>query len=107
MVVSSTGSHKIGFVDTRDIAEAAFHAMTDEVSLNGSYLVFGPELLTYADVSIFLNLSLHEFVILIILFRLLELSPLPLVGRLPIEISLRVSSKSTLNDSSPNRSLKN
>ncbi|KAJ4482396.1 hypothetical protein J3R30DRAFT_2165793 [Lentinula aciculospora] len=50
-VVSSTGSSKLGFVDARDIADAAFHAMTDNVPLNGSCIVFGPELLSYAEVA--------------------------------------------------------
>ncbi|KAE9385273.1 NAD(P)-binding protein [Gymnopus androsaceus JB14] len=50
-IISSTGSSKIGFVDPQDIAEAAFHAMTDEEPLNGSYILFGPELLSYADVA--------------------------------------------------------
>ncbi|KAE9403174.1 agroclavine dehydrogenase [Gymnopus androsaceus JB14] len=50
-VISSTGFSKIGFVDARDIAEAAFHAMTEKEPLNGSYIVFGPELLTYAHVA--------------------------------------------------------
>jgi len=50
-VISSTGSSKVGFVDARDIAEAAFRAMTEKEPLNGSYIVFGPELLNYADVA--------------------------------------------------------
>ncbi|KAE9408834.1 NAD(P)-binding protein [Gymnopus androsaceus JB14] len=41
----------VGFVDARDIAEAAFRAMTEKEPLNGSYIVFGPELLNYADVA--------------------------------------------------------
>ncbi|KAE9403178.1 NAD(P)-binding protein [Gymnopus androsaceus JB14] len=50
-VISSTGSGKVGFVDARDIAESAFRAMTEKEPLNGSYIVFGPELLTYTDVA--------------------------------------------------------
>ncbi|KAE9401929.1 NAD(P)-binding protein [Gymnopus androsaceus JB14] len=50
-ITSSTGSFKVGFVDARDIAEAAFQAMTEKVPLNGSYIVLGPELLTYTDVA--------------------------------------------------------
>ncbi|KAE9403181.1 hypothetical protein BT96DRAFT_917630 [Gymnopus androsaceus JB14] len=40
---------KSGSSTRRDIAEAAFRAMTDKEPLNGSYIVYGPELLTYAD----------------------------------------------------------
>lgn len=51
VVISSTDTAKVGFVDARDIAEAAFRAMTSDVPLNGSYVVFGPELLNYSEVS--------------------------------------------------------
>ncbi|KAE9392790.1 NAD(P)-binding protein, partial [Gymnopus androsaceus JB14] len=72
VVISTTGSAKVGFVDARDIADAAFRAMTDKEPLNGSYIVFGPELLTYADIAKILssvsgrtithcNLSYKEF----------------------------------------------
>ncbi|KAF9028855.1 hypothetical protein BDP27DRAFT_1349935 [Rhodocollybia butyracea] len=50
-VTSATGSSKTGFVDPRDIADCAYHAMTDKVPLNGSYYVFGPELLSYREVA--------------------------------------------------------
>ncbi|KAF9061464.1 hypothetical protein BDP27DRAFT_1301161 [Rhodocollybia butyracea] len=54
-VTSATGSSKTGFVDPRDIADCAYHAMTDQVPLNGSYYVFGPELLSYREVAITLS----------------------------------------------------
>lgn len=42
---------KIPFVSADDIAEVAFHALTNETSYDCDLRVLGPELLTYDDVS--------------------------------------------------------
>jgi uncharacterized protein YbjT (DUF2867 family) len=42
---------KIPFVSADDIAEVAFHALTNEKSYNCDMRILGPELLTYDDVS--------------------------------------------------------
>ena len=42
---------KIPFVSADDIAEVAFHALTNSSSYNCDLRVLGPELLTYDDVS--------------------------------------------------------
>lgn len=42
---------EIPFVSADDVAEVAFHALTNETSYDRDLRVLGPELLTYDDVS--------------------------------------------------------
>ena len=49
-VYSACGDGKIPFVSATDIAAVAFRALTDEKPHNTSYLIVGPELLTYDQV---------------------------------------------------------
>jgi festuclavine dehydrogenase len=44
---------KIPFISADDIADVAYHALTDEKSANCDLRVLGPELLTYDTVRIF------------------------------------------------------
>lgn len=48
-IVSATGEGRVAFVDAGDIAAVAAHALTDEGSINGEYLLTGPEALSYSD----------------------------------------------------------
>ena len=50
-VYSATNDGQIPFVSTEDIACVAKHLLTDEKPHNTDYVVLGPELLTYDDVS--------------------------------------------------------
>lgn len=46
-IFTATQDGKIPFVSADDIAEVAFHALTDEKSYNCDFKVLGPENLTY------------------------------------------------------------
>jgi uncharacterized protein YbjT (DUF2867 family) len=49
---SSAGAGKVGFVDTRDVAAVAAEVVSaPETHLGRTYLLTGPELLSYADVA--------------------------------------------------------
>ncbi len=48
-IVTATGAGKVGFVDTRDIAEVAFRALTDAAPHNRAHLITGPQALSYAE----------------------------------------------------------
>ena len=50
-IVTATGEGKLPFVSANDIAAVAFRALTDEKPHNTDYLLLGPELLSYDDVS--------------------------------------------------------
>lgn len=50
-IYSATGQGKIPWVSADDIAAVAVRALTDADPPNTEYLVLGPELLTYDDVS--------------------------------------------------------
>ncbi len=50
-IFSATGEGKVPFVSVDDIAEAAFRALTDDVSHNTDHLILGPELFSHDDVS--------------------------------------------------------
>jgi uncharacterized protein YbjT (DUF2867 family) len=50
VVVTCTGTGRIGFVDVEDIAEVAVRALSDEVPHNAAHIVTGPEALSYDDV---------------------------------------------------------
>ena len=50
-VYSATNDGQIPFVSTEDIACVAKHLLTDKKSHNTDYVVLGPELLSYDDVS--------------------------------------------------------
>ena len=51
-VYSATSGAKIPWVSADDIAAVAAHALTTPEPPNTEYLVLGPELLSYEDVSI-------------------------------------------------------
>ncbi|OTB05104.1 hypothetical protein M426DRAFT_36942, partial [Hypoxylon sp. CI-4A] len=48
---SATGSGRIPFVSTENIAAVALHALTSPEPPNKEFLILGPELLTYSDVA--------------------------------------------------------
>ena len=48
---SATQNGKMGLVSSDDIADIAVRALTDTVPHNIAHIIFGPELLTYDDVS--------------------------------------------------------
>lgn len=50
-IVTATGDGKVSFVASDDVAAVAFRALTDEVPHNTDYLIFGPELFSYDEVS--------------------------------------------------------
>ena len=50
-VYSATGNGKVPFVSTEDIARVAQRLLLDEKPHNADYIVLGPELLSYDDVS--------------------------------------------------------
>lgn len=50
-IVTAAGDGKVPFVSVEDIAAVAFKALTDEVPHNNDYLILGPELLSYDEVS--------------------------------------------------------
>jgi len=50
-IVTATGEGKLPFVSADDIATVAFRALTDEKPHNTDYLILGPELLSYDNVS--------------------------------------------------------
>lgn len=50
-VFSATNDGRIPFVSTDDIACVAKHLLTDKKPHNTDYVVLGPELLSYDDVS--------------------------------------------------------
>ncbi|APR88524.1 Oxidoreductase [Minicystis rosea] len=51
VVVTSTGSGRVGFVDAEDIAEVAVRALADETPHDTAHVITGPEALGYADVA--------------------------------------------------------
>lgn len=50
-IYSATGDGKIPWVSIDDIAAVAFQALTGEQPPNTEYLILGPELLSYDQVS--------------------------------------------------------
>ena len=50
-VYSATDNGKVPFVSAQDIARVAQRLLTDEKPHNTDYVILGPELLTYDDVS--------------------------------------------------------
>jgi len=48
---STTGKGRIPWVSARDIAAVAYHGLTDKVAHNKDYILTGPDLLSYDDVS--------------------------------------------------------
>lgn len=50
VVMTSTGSGRVGFVDVDDIAAVAVHALVDEKSANDELVLTGPQALSYDDV---------------------------------------------------------
>ena len=48
-IVTATGEGRVGFIDAGDIAEVAFHTLTDATPHNRAYVLTGPEALTYAE----------------------------------------------------------
>ncbi len=50
-IVTATGDGKVGFVDTADIAETAFYALTDPVPHNKAHVLTGPQALSYDEVA--------------------------------------------------------
>ncbi|KUI70910.1 Agroclavine dehydrogenase [Cytospora mali] len=51
-VYSAAGGGKIPWVSKTDIAACAFQALTAEKAPNGDYIILGPDLLSYGDVSL-------------------------------------------------------
>lgn len=54
---SATGDGKIPWVSKTDIAACAFHALTAGEAPNDDYLILGPELLSWGDVSLMFHPS--------------------------------------------------
>ena len=50
-IVTSTGDGKVGFIDTDDIAEVAFFALTDPAAHNTAHVLTGPQALSYDEVA--------------------------------------------------------
>lgn len=48
---SASGSGKIPWISKTDIAACAYSALTAEAAPNGDYVILGPELLSYEEVS--------------------------------------------------------
>jgi uncharacterized protein YbjT (DUF2867 family) len=48
-IVTATGDGRVAFIDAADIAAVAARALTDEEPHNTSYVLTGPEALSYAD----------------------------------------------------------
>jgi len=48
---SATGDGKISWISCDDIAEVAYHALTDSTSHNTEHLILGPEYLSYGDLA--------------------------------------------------------
>lgn len=48
---SASGSGRIPWVSKTDIAACAYSALTAEEPPNGDYIILGPELLSYGEVS--------------------------------------------------------
>ncbi|KAF8910421.1 hypothetical protein CPB84DRAFT_1812647 [Gymnopilus junonius] len=48
-IITATGTGRIPFVSTEDIAQAAFDSLTAEKSPNTDYLIVGPELFSYDE----------------------------------------------------------
>jgi len=48
-IATATGDGRLGFIDVRDIAAVAFHALTDAEPHNRAYILTGPRALSYAD----------------------------------------------------------
>ncbi len=48
-IATATGDGRLGFIDVGDIAEVAFHALTDAEPHNRAYILTGPQALSYAD----------------------------------------------------------
>lgn len=51
VVVTSTGSGRVGFVDAEDIAEVGVRALVDAQSHDTAHVITGPEALSYGDVA--------------------------------------------------------
>lgn len=60
-VYSATGGGKVPWVSKVDIAACAFGALTAAEAPGGDYIILGPELLSYGDVSPGLPSSLFFF----------------------------------------------
>lgn len=58
-VYSATGNGKVPFVSTEDIARVAQRLLLDEKPHNTDYVVLGPELLSYDDVSCIFPCLMH------------------------------------------------
>lgn len=57
---SASGSGRIPWISKTDIAACAFSALTAETPPNGDYVILGPELLSYEEVSRVCTLWLPE-----------------------------------------------
>lgn len=51
VVTTATDGGRVGFIDVRDIARVAAHALTSEVALNADPILTGPAALSYDDVA--------------------------------------------------------
>jgi festuclavine dehydrogenase len=49
-IFTATGDGMIPFISADDIAEVAYHVLTDDKSSNCDLRILGPDLLTYDDV---------------------------------------------------------
>ncbi len=49
-IYSAFGDGRVPFISATDIANVAFHALTDEKAHNTDYMIVGPELLTFDEV---------------------------------------------------------
>lgn len=48
-ILTATGDGKVGFIDTSDIAETAFRALTDPAAHNAAHVLTGPQALSYDE----------------------------------------------------------
>ncbi|MCC5036350.1 NAD(P)H-binding protein [Streptomyces sp. WAC 00631] len=51
VIMTATGTGRVGFIDADDIAAVAVRALTDDTAPNTDLLLTGPEALSYADVA--------------------------------------------------------
>ncbi len=54
-IITATGDGRVGFIDVSDIAEVAFHALTNPEPPNRALVITGPQALSYADAAVIIS----------------------------------------------------
>ncbi|KDN70634.1 putative AFUA_2G17970 family ergot alkaloid biosynthesis protein [Colletotrichum sublineola] len=63
MIYSAAADGKIPWVATEDVAAVAYQLLTQEDAPNDQYIVLGPELLSYDDVSVIISFELYDWML--------------------------------------------